>query len=134
MVDLLLEGRVDIDAVTQFWANGFWLEKIPVVVSRHLIKKGAKPTIHAAAALGLADIVSDLLFKDNSLVNTPGGDGTTALHFARTTEVANVLLDCNADLDARDDDHSSTPAQWRINSALMLRNYYWIVVRHRIYF
>ena len=27
------------------------------------------------------------------------------------------MLDCNADLDARDDDHSSSPAQWRINSA-----------------
>jgi hypothetical protein len=39
MVDLLLDGGADIDAATQFWANGFWLEKIPVVVSRHLIKK-----------------------------------------------------------------------------------------------
>lgn len=134
MVDLLLEGGAGIDAVTQFWANGFWLEKIPVVVSRHLIKKGAKPTIHAATALGLADIVSDLLFKDNFLVNTPGGDGATALHFARTTEVVNVLLDYNADLDARDDDHSSTPAQWRINSAPDVAQLYWIVVRHRIYF
>ena len=73
MVDLLLEGGAGIDAATQFWANGFWLEKIPVVVSRHLIKKGAKPTIHAATALGLADIVSDLLFKDNSLVNKYSG-------------------------------------------------------------
>ena len=53
MVDLLMECELEIDAVTQFWANGFWLEKIPVVVSRHLIKKGAKLTIHAAAALGL---------------------------------------------------------------------------------
>ena len=68
------------------------------------------------------------------MVNTPGGDGATALHFARTTEVANVLLDYNADLDARDDDHSSTRAQWRINSAPDVAQLYWTVVRHRIYF
>ena len=114
MVDLLLEGGANIETVTQFWANGFWLENIPVAVSQHLIGKGAEPTIHTAAALGLADIVSGLLSKDTSLVSAPGGDGATALHFARTVEAANVLLDYDANLDAWDDDHRSTPAQWRI--------------------
>ena len=42
-----------------------------------------------------------LLYKDRFLVNTPGGDGSTALHFAHTTKIANIFLDCNADLDTR---------------------------------
>lgn len=75
MVDLLLEGGADIETVAQFWANGFWLENIPVAVSQHLIGKGAEPTIHIAAALGLADIVSGLLSKDASLASAPGEMG-----------------------------------------------------------
>jgi len=39
-----------------------------------------------------------------------------ALHFAHTTEIVNIFLDCNFDLDTRVDDHPSTPAQMRINS------------------
>jgi ankyrin repeat protein len=33
------------------------------------------------------------------------------LHFARTIEIARYLLEHGADIDARDDDHDSTPAQ-----------------------
>src|SRR5581483_5314646 len=43
-----------------------------------------------------------------------GGDGQTPLHFASTVEIAEFLLDCGADIDARCVDHESTPAQWML--------------------
>ena len=114
MVDLLLEAGADIGRMSEFWAPGFWLEGVPIEVSRHLLAKGAVPTIHAAAALGLAAVVRELLDEDPALVEAPGGDGGTPLHFARTVQVAELLIDRGANLETRDDDHRSTPAQWRI--------------------
>jgi ankyrin repeat protein len=51
---------------------------------------------------------------DPDLVHARGGDGQTPLHFASTIEIASFLLERGADLDARDLDHESTPAQWMI--------------------
>jgi ankyrin repeat protein len=48
------------------------------------------------------------------LVHARGGDGQTPLHFASTVEVAEFLLDHGADIDARDIDHESTPAQYML--------------------
>jgi ankyrin repeat protein len=39
----------------------------------------------------------------------------TPLHFAATPEIAKVLIDRGADLEQRDIDHESTPAQYAIN-------------------
>src|SRR6185503_8559690 len=49
---------------------------------------------------------------DPELVHARGGDGQTPLHFAATLEIAEYLLDQGADIDARDVDHESTPAQY----------------------
>ena len=38
------------------------------------------------------------------------------MHFARTPAIASILLDHGADIDARDEDHASTPLQWRIGT------------------
>ena len=43
-----------------------------------------------------------------------GGDGQTPLHFASTVEVAEFLLENGAEIDARDVDHESTPAQYML--------------------
>jgi hypothetical protein len=48
------------------------------------------------------------------LVNAKGGDGKRPLHYARTVEIAEFLLDHGAEIDALDDDHSSTPAQYHV--------------------
>ncbi len=117
MVDLLLEAGADFGKMSEFWAPGFWLDGVPSEVSEHLLAKGAVPTVHAAAALGLAALVRDFLDGDPSLLEAPGGDGGTPLHFARTVEVAEVLIDRGANFEARDDDHRSTPAQWRIKAS-----------------
>jgi len=42
------------------------------------------------------------------------GDGQTPLHFASTVEVAEFLLENGAEIDARDVDHESTPAQYML--------------------
>src|SRR5205085_3284113 len=42
------------------------------------------------------------------------GDGQSPLHFAKTAEIVDILLDAGADIDARDLDHEGTPAQNRV--------------------
>jgi ankyrin repeat protein len=56
--------------------------------------------------------VRALLASNPSLVHARGGDGQLPLHFAATVEIATILLDAGADIDARDFDHESTAAQY----------------------
>src|SRR5499427_3115364 len=55
-----------------------------------------------------------LVAADASAVHARGGDGQTPLHFASTVEVAEFLLENGAEIDARDVDHESTPAQYML--------------------
>ncbi|MBT7096291.1 hypothetical protein HN937_02885, partial [Candidatus Poribacteria bacterium] len=75
MVDALLGAGADIGKMSEFWARGFWLDEVPTDVAEHLLANGAVPTVHAAAALGLADVVRELLDADANLLEAPGGDG-----------------------------------------------------------
>ena len=59
----------------------------------------------------------ELVDRDPSLVHARGGDGKTPLHCARTVEIAQYLIDRGADIDARDVDHESTPAQYLVREA-----------------
>jgi ankyrin repeat protein len=81
------------------------------------VANGAPLTVHAAAALGLIDNLVNLIRDYPSLIHAKGGDGCTPLHFARDLSTAQFLVDQGADIDARDEDHDSTPAQWRIGKA-----------------
>ena len=54
---------------------------------------------------------------DASLIDAKGMDARTPLHCAGTVAVAALLLDHGARIDARDEDHDSTPAQWRIGES-----------------
>lgn len=120
MADLLLAAGASIASLSECWVSGFWLDQVPTEVAHHLLKRGAVPTIHAAAALGLVDTVRDLLDRDPQLLEAPGGDGGTPLHFARTADVAELLIARGANLDARDEDHRSTPAQWHVTTQPMV--------------
>ncbi len=60
----------------------------------------------------MPDRVRALLASDPQLVHARGGDGQLPLHFAATVEIAAILLDAGADIDARDIDHESTAAQY----------------------
>src|SRR4029079_15412084 len=56
----------------------------------------------------------ELVSANPELVHARGGDGQTPLHFANTVEIADYLLKHGADIDVRDVDHESTPAQYMV--------------------
>lgn len=104
-------------AAGELWSNGFGLDHIPTSVARFLVERGAVLSVHSAAGFGFIDKLDGLLRGDGLLVDAKGGDGCTPLHFARDIATAQLLLDHGAKIDARDEDHDSTPAQWRIAKA-----------------
>jgi ankyrin repeat protein len=53
----------------------------------------------------------DLVTADPDVVDARGANGQTPLHFASTVEIAQYLLEHGADIDSRDIQHESTPAQ-----------------------
>ena len=77
----------------------------------------ADQPVHEAARAGLPHKLAGMLAADPSLINAKGMDARTPLHCAGTVAVAALLLDHGARIDARDEDHDSTPAQWRIGEA-----------------
>jgi ankyrin repeat protein len=83
-------------------------------LANYAISRGAVVNVHAAARLGLFDALKELVSRDPALVHGRGGDGQTPLHFASTVEIADFLLDRGAEIDARDVDHESTPAQYMV--------------------
>src|SRR5579862_108963 len=73
--------------------------------------------VHETARAGLTDKLADMLAMDASLIDAKGMDARTPLHCASTVAVAAMLLDHEARLDAPDEDHDSTPAQWLIGES-----------------
>src|SRR5580700_5275437 len=73
--------------------------------------------VHETARAGLTDELAKMLAMDPSLIDAKGMDARTPLHCAGTVAVAALLLDRGARIDARDEDHDSTPAQWRIGES-----------------
>ncbi|MEO8336390.1 MAG: ankyrin repeat domain-containing protein [bacterium] len=115
MVDLLLKHGANIDARSHWWAGGFGvLDSCDAEFAAFLIERGATVDAHAAARLGMLDRLKTLVEANPDVVRARGGDGQTPLHFASTVEIATYLLANGADIDARDVDHESTPAQYMI--------------------
>jgi len=80
-------------------------------------QKNADQAVHEAAHAGLTDTLAEMLSADPSLIDAKGMDARTPLHCAGTVAVAALLLNHGARIDARDEDHDSTPAQWRIDES-----------------
>jgi ankyrin repeat protein/predicted enzyme related to lactoylglutathione lyase len=115
VVDLLLAHGADINLRSAWWAGGFGvLDGADPATAEFLISRGAVVDIFAAAHLNRLDRVRVLLDADPLLVNAKGGDGGRPLHFASSVEMIDLLLDRGAEIDARDVDHESTPAQWHM--------------------
>jgi ankyrin repeat protein len=115
LVDVLLEFGADPNRKSDWWAGGFHaLYSARGATAERLLAAGAVPDACAAAQLDRPDLLAAMLAEDPARVHERGGDGQTPLHFARSREVADLLLDRGADLDARDVDHRATPAQWMI--------------------
>ena len=115
LLDLLLANGADINARSQWWAGGFGiLDNTASETADYLMAHGAKLDVHSAANLGLLDRLKELVAAQPDSVNARGGDGQTPLHVARTPEIAAFLIDHGAELEIRDIDHGSTPAQYAV--------------------
>ena len=117
VIDVLLRAGANINQKSHWWAGPFhvldeaW--RTPWLPS-FLIGRGAVLEIHHAVRLGWMDEVRRILSEDPGAIRARGGDGQLPLHFAQTVDMAEALLDRGADVDARDVDHESTPAQWMV--------------------
>ena len=117
-IETLLNDHPDLlAAVGEWWANGMHARRVSTDAARLLADRGAPLSVHAAAGLGLVDRLADMLAADPTLIDAKGCDACTPLHFARNVETAALLLDHRARIDALDEDHESTPAQWLIGDA-----------------
>ncbi|HEV3149310.1 MAG TPA: ankyrin repeat domain-containing protein [Acidobacteriaceae bacterium] len=114
-IDVLLEAGAEIRKRTEWWAGGFGvLDDCDPGMVEFLIERGAVLDAHSAARLGMLPKLRELVAADPAVVHARGGDGQTPLHFASTMEVAEFLLESGAEIDARDVDHESTPAQYML--------------------
>ncbi|HEY6223991.1 MAG TPA: ankyrin repeat domain-containing protein [Gemmatimonadales bacterium] len=114
MIDVLLQAGADINQKSHWWAGGFGVLDDDRGLASFLIERGATVDVHAAARLGMMDVLERLVRADPELVRARGGDGQTPLHVAQTIDVARWLLDHGVDIDATDVDHESTPAQYMV--------------------
>jgi hypothetical protein len=116
-IDVLLNAGANINQRSDWWAGSFGVmdDCDPSLVD-FLVARGAVVDAHAASRLGMMPKLRELVEADPNLVHARGGDGQTPLHFAGTVEVAEFLLSHGADIDERDIDHESTPAQYMLRA------------------
>ncbi len=90
--------------------------------------------MHEAARAGLADKLAAMLAMDASLIDAKGIDARTPLHCAGTVAVAALLLDHGARIDARDEDHDSTPRSGVSANRRTWRDFCWSAAQERTFF
>lgn len=114
-LDVLLEFGANINLRSDWEAGPFGvLDECPDDVARHLVSRGATLTAHAAARLGWFDELRGIVDGALHVVHEKGGDGQRPLHFAKTPQIADFLLDRGAEIDALCVDHGSTAAQYAL--------------------
>ncbi|SPE26083.1 Ankyrin [Candidatus Sulfopaludibacter sp. SbA6] len=111
-IDVLLGAGADINARSRWWAGGIGvLDECAPGMAAFLMERGATLDAHSAARLGMFGELQELVTADPGVTAARGANGQTPLHFASTVETAQYLLEHGADIDARDLQHESTPAQ-----------------------
>ena len=114
-IDVLLHAGANIQKRTEWWAGGFGLlDDCDKSLVEFLTERGAVLDAHSASRLGMFAKLREFVAADLSVVHARGGDGQTPLHYASTIEIAEFLLANGADIDAKDVDHESTPAQYML--------------------
>lgn len=113
MVETLLEFGADPNRRSDWWAGPFHvLHSARGRIAERLMEAGAVPDACGAANMDRPDLLTKMIERDPACVHERGGDGQTPLHFARSREVVDMLLEAGADIDARDVDHRATAAEW----------------------
>ena len=120
LIDVLLNAGANINVKSSWWAGGTSalhhttgsMLNYNSELADYLIERGATLDAHAAAGLGMSEKLAQLIREDPEIVNAPGSDGMSPLHFAATPQIAELLLTHGADINLRDHDHNGTPAQW----------------------
>lgn len=116
LIDLLLANGADINQRSHWWAGGFHVLEDDHGLADFLIARGAQLDANSAAKLGRLDDLRQILARDPAAARRRGGDGQTPLHVAPSIEIAQLLLDHGAELDALDVDHESTAAQYLVRA------------------
>ena len=120
LIQVLLDASASIDAKSSWWAGGTSALQHAAgamlnynrELAEYLIEQGATIDAHAAAGLDMIETLETLIREDPDVVNAPGCDGMSPLHFSATPRIAELLLAHGADINLRDRDHYGTPAQW----------------------
>ena len=120
LIQVLLDASASIDAKSSWWAGGTSALQHATgsmlsynrELAEYLIEQGATIDAHSAAGLDMSDTLAALICENPEVVNAPGCDGMSPLHFAATPRIAELLLVHGADINLRDRDHYGTPAQW----------------------
>ena len=120
LVEVLLDAGADINAKSSWWAGGTSALQhatgsmlgYNTELAKYLIERGATVDAHAAAGLDMIETLEALIRENPDVVNAPGCDGMSPLHFAATPRIAALLLKRGANINLRDRDHYGTAAQW----------------------
>ena len=131
LVEVLLDAGADINIKSSWWAGGTtalqhvagsMLGYSPKMAD-YLIGRGATIDAHSAAGLDMFETLEALIHENPDVVNAPGCDGMSPLHFSATPRIAELLLKNGADINLRDRDHWGTAAQWTIRRRPEVCNY-----------
>ncbi len=120
LVEVLLDAGANIDAKSSWWAGGTSALQHASgsmlgynrELAAYLIERGATIDAHSAAGLDMVDTLEALIRENPDVVNAPGCDSMSPLHFSATPRIAELLLKHGADINLRDRDHNGTAAQW----------------------
>ena len=123
LIQVLLDASASIDAKSSWWAGGTSALQHAAgsmlsynrELAEYLIEQGATIDAHSAAGLDMSDTLAALICENPEVVNAPGSDGMSPLHFAATPRIAELLLAHGADINLRDRDHYGTAAQWTMH-------------------